>query len=158
MPLRLIRGRPSDLDALRTAGALIAGLTPDGEWLGVCLADCGFDGALVIEAEETHTVLAGSPAPGAGFVQVMTARVSDRAGWEAADAEAVPRFARARPDFLGSLRLWQGSRLVVIDSYTSLARARAGEAAPEDPQDAAAYARWFSHLSEIEWFDLVELW
>lgn len=118
--------------------------------------DGGFEGALVIEAEDATTVLAGSPAPGSEFIQVMTARVNDRAAWEA--AEAVPGFAAARPDFLGSLRMWQGDRLVVIDSYSSVVAARAGEAQPSAPEDEAAYARWFSCLTEVEWLNLEEPW
>lgn len=182
MYVQVLMGRPhrparlrQEWEAVRSgAEAAVAGPTLGGGWLGVLRHDAEpepMSAALlaVVEAcfpgplsrfgsADAQTVLAGSPAPGAGFVQVMQARVADRAGWTAADVEAVPRFAAARPDFLGSLRVWSGDRLTVVDSFRSEAEARLGEAQVPAPADQAAYSRWFSFLVEVSWYDITELW
>lgn len=182
MYARVLAGRPHRLDRLRQewpalrvdAGAAVAGLTPAGGWVGVlrfegpptppdpalaaAVEGC-FEGAPTnFDSADIQLVLAGSPAPGAGFVQVMQARVADRAGWTLADADAVPRFAAARPDFLGSLRIWHDGLLTVVDSFSSEAAARAGEASAPSPEDQAAYLRWFSFLAEVAWHDLLDPW
>lgn len=110
-------------------------------------------------SEDFQFVMAGLPADGCAFVQVMEATVSDREAWAKVDSEGVPRFAAVRPDFLGSLRVWRpGGRLTVIDSFTSEAEARAGEAVPPPPGDQAVYDAWFGFLSDVVWHDLVNPW
>ena len=182
MYVQVFMGRPhraarlrQEWAALRSgAEASVAGPTPSGGWVAVlrhsgpvpppdpallALVGSCLTGPLAsVGSEDAQQILAGAPAPGAEFVQVMQALVRDRAGWAAADAEAVPRFRAARPDFLGSLRVWQGDRLTVVDSYRTLAEARAGEARPPAPEDEAVYSRWFSFLSGVSWHDITELW
>lgn len=182
MYVQVFMGRPSRPARLRQeweavrfgAEASVAGPTLGGGWLGLlrhevepeplpaallAVVESCFPGPLArFASADAQTVLAGSPASGAGFVQVMQARVADRAGWAAADVEAVPRFAAARPDFLGSLRVWSGDRLTVVDSFRSEPEARAGEAQVPAPADQAAYSRWFSFLEEVSWYDITEIW
>ncbi len=173
MNVRLLRGRPHDVSALRAtwpdlrSGArdAVAGLDADGLWHAVLVEPVagppsaqGFEDLSWFSSDDVGSVLAGGPVPGVGFVQVMTARVSDRAAWAAADAEAIPRFAVARPDFLGALRIWRGDHLTVVDSYRSEPEARAGEARGHTPEDEAIYQRWFSYLSDVAWHDLIPPW
>jgi hypothetical protein len=167
---RLLHGRPTDLDALRTrwtalradAGAGVAGVTSAGTWWGVLRNPAGAvpppPELAVLDSADVQLLLAGSPAPGAGFIQIMRARVTDRGGWSAADAVAVPLFAAARPDFLGTLRVWHGDRLTVVDSFSSEAEARAGEARGATPAEQAAYDAWFGFLTDVEWHDLTAPW
>lgn len=170
MTVRVMRGRPDDLGALRTewatwradAKASVAGTDASGEWLAV-LVDPGagpFDHPDLtwFDSEDWQAVLAGSPAPGAEFIQVMTARVSDRDAWAAVDREAIPRFATIRPDFLGALRIWQGDLLTVVDSYRTEAEARAGEGRGHSARDQALFDAWFGHLSNVRWHDLIPPW
>src|SRR5436853_1427557 len=109
---RLLYGRPTDLDVLRVqwsalradAIAGVAGMTTAGDWWGVLrhptnavpptpdLATCLAAAPMVLDSTDVQLLLAGSPAPGAGFIQVMRARVRDRAGWATADAAAIPLF------------------------------------------------------------------
>jgi hypothetical protein len=182
MYVQVYQGRPNrparlqqEWEAVRSgAEASVAGPTVGGGWIGVLrhaaepepLAPAllaVFEGCFPtpltrLGSADVQTWLAGSPAPGAAFVQVMQARVADRAGWAAADADAVPRFAAARPDFLGSLRVWNGDLLTVVDSFKTEAEARAGEAQVPAPEDQAAYSRWFSFLAEVAWHDITEIW
>lgn len=182
MYVQVVRGSPHRADRLRQewaalradSEASVAGLTATGEWIAAlrhggpdtrpgdvlpaAVSACFPLPPEVVGSPDAHLVLAGTPAPGAAFIQVMRARVADRAGWAAADADAVPRFAAARPDFLGSLRVWGADLLTVVDSFSSEAAARAGEAVVPEPADQAAYVRWFSYLTEVSWHDLVELW
>jgi hypothetical protein len=177
---RLLHGRPTDLDGLRARWTALrsaaltgaAGVTTAGDWWGVlhhstdatppppdeAFAACFAAPPLVLDSADPQLLLAGSPAPGAGFIQIMRARVPDRAGWTAADVVAIPRYAAARPDFLGTLRVWHGDRLTVVDSFSSEAEARAGEKRGAAPDDQPLYEAWFAHLSEVEWHDLTAPW
>jgi len=177
---RLLHGRPHDGVDLRAqwaglraaASSGVAGLTADGEWWGVlrhpadatpappngAFAACFVDPPVVLDSPDVQLLLAGSPAPGAGFVQIMRARVRDRAGWSRADEVAVPLFAAARPDFLGTLRVWQGDMLTVVDSFSSEAAARAGEQRGATTAEQAAYDAWFGYLRDVEWHDLTAPW
>lgn len=65
---------------------------------------------------------------------------------------------RPGPDFLGTLRVWQGDLLTVVDSFRSEADARAGEARGATADERAAYDTWFGHLRDVEWHDLTALW
>jgi hypothetical protein len=177
---RLLHGRPREGVDLRAhwaglrvgARAGVAGLTAAGEWWGVlrhpaeatapapngAFVACFLDPPEVLDYPDPQVRLAGSPAPGAGFIQIMRARVSDRAGWSAADEVAVPLFAAARPDFLGTLRVWQDDLLTVVDSFSSEAEARAGEQRGATAAEQVAYDAWFGYLSAIEWHDLTAPW
>jgi hypothetical protein len=177
---RLLYGRATDLDGLRArwtalrsdAIAGVAGVTTAGDWWGVlrhpidatppppddAFAACFAAVPLVLDSPDPQLLLAGSPAPGAGFIQIMRARVPDRVGWTAADEVAIPRYAAARPDFLGTLRVWHGDRLTVVDSFSSEAEARAGEQRGAAPDDQPVYDAWFAFLSEVEWHDLTAPW
>jgi hypothetical protein len=174
---RLIHGRPRDdaelrghWAALRADARAVAGMTATGDWWGLlrhtgdppapddAFAACFEPAPTLLDSADLQVLLAGSPAPGAGFVQIMRARVRNRAAWAAADELAVPLFAAARPDFLGTLRMWQGDRLAVVDSFSSEAQARAGEARGATATEQAAYDAWFAHLADVEWHDLTAPW
>jgi hypothetical protein len=177
---RLLHGRPRAGGDLRAQWAAlraaadhgVAGLTATGDWWGVlrhpvdatppppddAFTACFEAPPTRLDSPDVQLLLAGSPAPGAGFLQIMRARVHDRIGWCAADEVAVPLFVRARPDFLGTLRVWHGDLLTVVDSFSSEADARAGEQRGADPAEQAAYDAWFGHLRDVEWHDLTAPW
>jgi hypothetical protein len=151
----------------------VGGLASSGQWFGVLRwahepipvpqPHGVLEGLLAevrsFDSADVEVLGAGCPAEGATFVQVMEARVADRAGWSDADKVAVPLYAAARPDWLGSLRIWRpGGRLTVLDSFTSEAEARAGEAAVPTVEEKAAYDAWFGFMTDVEWHDLQEPW
>ena len=174
MTVRVLRGRPRDVEALRReweklrteASTSVAGVDASGEWLAVMveptvapsIASFVEEDLEWFDSDDVQAVLAGAPAPGAEFIQLMTARVSDRAAWAELDREAIPRFATIRPDFLGSLRIWRGDLLTVVDSYRTETEARAGEARGHSARDQALFDAWFGHLSNVRWHDLIPPW
>ena len=174
MTVRVLRGRPRDVEVLRRdwaklrtgASVSVAGTDASGEWHAVMIEPDGepavdaldVDDLEWFDSDDAQSVLAGAPAPGAEFIQLMTARVSDRAAWAELDREAIPRFATIRPDFLGSLRIWRGDLLTVVDSYRTEAEARAGEARGHSARDQALFDAWFGYLSNVRWHDLIPPW
>jgi hypothetical protein len=75
----------------------------------------------------TDIEVQGNPSDDAGFVQVMTYDVKDRAALEALEAKVMPELMKARPDVLGTLRVWDGSTAIDLIYFTSEAAAREGE-------------------------------
>ncbi|MFP5319446.1 MAG: hypothetical protein ACLGI2_14280 [Acidimicrobiia bacterium] len=98
-------------------------------------------------------------APEAGFVQMMLARVADRATLERIEAELEEGFRRWRPDFLGGYRIWlPDGRVLALDYFSSEADARAGENSEPPPEVAEKFPQWLAQLSDTEWFDLPDPW
>ena len=69
----------------------------------------------------------------AGFVQVMEGTVKDRAKAEAMETpEMLEQLRAARPDLLGSQRIWfDGGAFMEVAYFTSEADARSGEQTPD---------------------------
>ncbi len=108
---------------------------------------------------DVHVVDGNGPPAAGGFVQFMRAQVPDRGRLEAVEAAIGDRFAALRPDFLAGLRAWTGpDRLTVVDWFTSVADARAGEAANTPADLAALFGEWMSLLRDVEWYDVAEPW
>lgn len=103
-------------------------------------------------------VLADGGSDAAGFVQVMRARCSDRARWEAVEEGAAGLWAEARPDFMGALRVWSGDVVHCVDYFTSEAEARAGERQEPPEELKRLFGEWMSLLGEQVWYDLPEPW
>lgn len=95
----------------------------------------------------------------AGFVQMMRAKVSDRARLEQLEAEMSDRLMAIRPDIIGGYRVWlPDGRVHVVDYFTSEAEARAGETMDYPDDVKATFQEWMGLLSDTEWFDINEPW
>ena len=102
-----------------------------------------FDGEPTFRETSDITVLLDGGSDSAGFVQVMEGTVSDRAKAEALETdEMLEQLRAARPDVIGSVRMWFGGGAFVEAVYfTSEDEARAGETSEEfsgPEQDFAA--------------------
>lgn len=168
-----LHGEWSKTVAESDADDAVGGLTSSGQWIGILRwahapspvpePHGALEGLLSsvqsFDSEDIDVIGAGCPTEGATFVQIMQATVANRADWADADKVAIPLYAAARPDFVGSLRIWgPGGRLTVVDSFTSEAAARAGEALPPSVEQKAAYDTWFGHLTNVEWHDISDPW
>ena len=91
-----------------------------------------FDGEPTFHNSEDVDVQFGGGSDDAGFVQVMDGRVADRSRLAEFEAEWDDRLRAARPDLLGSLRIWlDDERCTVVAYFTSEADARAGESSAD---------------------------
>ena len=106
------------------------------------------------ESSDTATLFDGG-SNDAGFVQVMEGSVSDRAKAEAFETpEMLDQLRAARPDLLGSLRVWFDDATYVEAAYfTSETDARTGEqstdfAAPQEEYMALFGEPTFTDLRE----------
>lgn len=196
MFVQILQGKVADAEALRrqwdewvadlAPGAVgwqgsTAGITADGEWVGVARFDSHeaarrnsdrpeqgewwartepcFAGPVTFHDCADVDVLMTGGSDDAGFVQVMQARTRDRARIEAIEEETERAFARVRPDVIGGLRAWHpDGRLTDVGYFTSEAEARKGEQ-KELPEDLrAAFEEWTSLISDVSWYDLSDPW
>lgn len=96
---------------------------------------------------------------GAGFVQMMQARVADRERFTALTAEMAEAFKDFRPDSIGHVHVWlPDGRLHVVDWFTSETEARAAEK-KEPPADLEEkFGEWMGLCSDVRWIDLPDPW
>jgi hypothetical protein len=105
------------------------------------------------------TLAIGAPSDAAGFVQVMRARVADRARFVEIEERLAEPFHRARPDLLGALRAWHDDdTLTAVDWFSSVADARAGERQEMSEQLKTLFGQWQEQLADTRWFDLLDPW
>jgi len=92
----------------------------------------------------------------AGFVQVMEGTVADRAKAESFETpEMLEQLRKARPDLLGSLRVWfDGGAYVEAAYFTSEEDARKGESSSDFTGPQEEYTALFGELSFIDLRDL----
>ena len=114
-----------------------------------------FDGEPTFrESTDTASLLAGG-SNDAGFVQVMEGTVADRAKAEALETpEMLEQLTAARPDLIGSFRVWfDGGAFAEAAYFTSEAAAREGESSAEfsGPQE-----EYMSLYGEMTFTDLRE--
>lgn len=109
-----------------------------------------------VESTDVQEFLGGASAD-AGFVQVMKSSAGvDRATMEKLDA-GFEQFADARPDLLGTMRIWTGPDATVEVAYfTSETDARAGEKAEMPDELQAMMAETGEIMAGTEYFDLVD--
>jgi hypothetical protein len=108
-----------------------------------------FDGAPTFrESSDTSSLFDGG-SDSAGFVQVMEGTVTDRAKAEAFETpEMLEQLRRARPDLLGSLRVWfPDGRFVDTAYFTSEAAARKGESSSEFEGPAEEFNALFGDMT-----------
>ena len=91
----------------------------------------------------------------AGFVQVMEGTVADRAKAESLETpEMLEQLRQARPDLLGSLRVWfAGGAYVEAAYFTSEDDARKGESSSDFAGPQKEYTDLFGELSFLDLHD-----
>lgn len=110
-----------------------------------------FEGEPVFrESTDTDTILGGG-SDSAGFVQVMEGRVVDRKKAQAFEAEMLDDLQRARPDLIGSHRVWFDDGSYVEAAYfTSEDEARKGEQSADFAGPQEEYMRLFGEMTFID--------
>jgi hypothetical protein len=102
-------------------------------------------------SSDTSTLF-GGPSDKAGFVQIMEGTAPDRAKAEALETpELEARLKEARPDLLGSLRVWfDGGDYVEAAYFTSEEEARKGESSGDFEGDQAEMEAMFGSPTYID--------
>ena len=111
-----------------------------------------FDGEPTFrESTDTPTLFGGS-ASDAGVVQIMEGSVKDRAKAEALETpEMLDQLRAARPDLLGSERVWFDDGTYIEAAYfTSEADARKGEQSEDFAAPQQDYVELFGELTFID--------
>lgn len=103
------------------------------------------------ESSDTATMFDGG-SDQAGFVQVMEGKVSNRAKAEGFETpEMLEQLRKARPDLLGSLRVWfDGGEYVEAAYFTSEADARKGETSADFEGPQEEYTSLFGEMTFID--------
>lgn len=104
------------------------------------------------ESSDVDTVLDGG-SDTAGFVQVMEGKVTDRAKADALETpELLEQLRAARPDLIGSLRVWFPDGAFVEAAYfTSEEEARKGEASAEFSEtEQQSYAEVYGEMTYVD--------
>jgi hypothetical protein len=196
MFVQILQGKVADAEALRrqwdewiaqqAADAVgwqgsTAGITPDGEWVGVARfeseeaarrnsdrpeqgewwarTEACFDGPVVFHDSNDVQLLLEGGSDNAGFVQVMQGRASDRDRFEVIEEEAMNTLPELRPDIIGGLRAWYpDGRFTDVIWFTSEAEAREGERKELPEHLKASFEEWTSLVEDIRWYDLNDPW
>jgi hypothetical protein len=103
------------------------------------------------ESSDVKTLFDGG-SDDARFVQVMEGVVKDRAAAEAMETpEMLQELRTARPDLIGSLRIWfQGGAFVEIAYFTNEAEARKGESSDQFAGPEQAFEKLFGEMSFVD--------
>ncbi len=107
------------------------------------------DGEATFRESSDTSTLFGGPSDEATFVQVMDGTVSDRAKAEAFEtSEMEAQLRAARPDLLGSLRVWfDGGSYIEAAYFTSEEDARKGETSDEFAGPQEEYTALFGEMT-----------
>ncbi|HUR14046.1 MAG TPA: hypothetical protein VM097_06095 [Mycobacteriales bacterium] len=105
-----------------------------------------------IDSSDVQVVI--EPTDDAGFVQVITSTVSDRARLEALNERVSSELATSRPDVIGAVTVWDGDRAIDITYFSSEAEAREGEKKELPAEHKAIFEEWQSLLSDVTYLDL----
>jgi hypothetical protein len=111
-----------------------------------------FDGEPTFrESSDTATLLDGG-SDDAGFVQVMEGTVTDRAKAEAMerDPALLEQLRTARPDLIGSVRVWFGDEFVDTAYFTSEEEARKGESSADFEGPGEEFNELFGEMTFID--------
>jgi hypothetical protein len=111
-----------------------------------------FDGEPSFRESSDVATLFDGGSNDAGFVQVMEGAAKDRAGAEALETpEMLAQLRAARPDLLGSLRVWfAGDEFVDAAYFTSEEAARKGESSSDFSGPEQAYADLLGPMTFID--------
>ncbi len=125
-----------------------------GAWFEKHLASAYEAPPTFTESSDT-TEFFGGGSNDAGFVQVMKSTGVDRQKIEEMDT-VFEKFADARPDVIGGLRVWTGAdNCIDVMYFTSEAEARKGEQAPM-PEEMQQAMQDFEGMGQTEYLDLVD--
>jgi hypothetical protein len=131
-----------------------------------------FDGDPTVRGTTDVELQQGGGSDAAGFVQVISGRVRDRARLVEIETKLMSKMQEMRPDVIGSVRAWDGDRFTEAIYFTSEADARAGEATmgesmggggdqvSEDVEGEplATMAELESLMEDVAYIDLTEPW
>ena len=107
-----------------------------------------------IESSDVGLFLGGG-SDDAGFVQIMKNPDADREELSKLDEGAEERVRKARPDLIGSIRVWTGPRSYIQAAYfTSVADARQAEDEGPAEEIEERYEEMQEAMSEVEFIDL----
>jgi hypothetical protein len=108
-----------------------------------------FDGEPDFRESTDITTLLDGGSDTAGFVQVMEGTVADRGKAEAVETdEMLEQLRAARPDLIGSVRVWfPGGAFVEAAYFTSEADARKGESSAEFSGAEQEFADLFGEMT-----------
>jgi hypothetical protein len=111
-----------------------------------------FDGQPTFRESTDVTTIFEGPTTAAGFVQVIEGRASDRAKAEAFETgEHLAALREARPDLLGSLRVWfEDGSFVEAAHFTGESEARSGERAEAFSGPQQDYVALFGELTFVD--------
>jgi hypothetical protein len=111
-----------------------------------------FDGEPTFRESSDVTALFEGGSDAAGFVQVMEGTVIDRAKAEALETPEMLRQLRAaRPDLIGSLRVWfAGGAFADAAYFTSEEDARKGESSTEFSGPEQEFANLYGEMTFID--------
>jgi hypothetical protein len=114
-----------------------------------------FDGEPTFAESNDVATLFDGGSDSARFVQVMEGSVKDRARAESLETtEMMEQLRSARPDLIGSLRVWlPGGKFVEAAYFTSEQDARAGETSPEFSGPQQAYMDLFGDMTFYDLHD-----
>jgi hypothetical protein len=100
------------------------------------------------ESSDVQEIFGGAR-PDAGFVQIMEGRVADRAKAQAFETpEMLAELQAARPDLLGSQRVWfEDGSYIEAAYFTSEADARSGESSDDFAGPQEEYVSLFGEMT-----------
>ncbi|HEX2384152.1 MAG TPA: hypothetical protein VHI95_16025 [Acidimicrobiales bacterium] len=111
-----------------------------------------FDGEPTFRASTDTGTIFGGGDDSAGFVQVMEGKVTDRAKAESMETpEMLDQLHKARPDLLGSFRVWFADGSFLEAAYfTSEAEARKGEKSSDFEGPGEEFAEVFGEMTFVD--------
>jgi hypothetical protein len=111
-----------------------------------------FDSEPTFRESNDITTMFDGGSDDAGFVQVMEGNVTDRAKADALETpELLEQLRKARPDLLGSVRVWfPGGAFAEAAYFTSEADARKGEASNEFQGQEEEFAAVYGDMTYID--------
>ena len=114
-----------------------------------------FEGPVTFTESSDIDLFLGGGSDDAGFVQIMKNPNADREELSKLDEGAEERVRKARPDLIGSIRLWTGPRSYIQAAYfTSVADARQAEDEGPAEEIEERYEEMQEAMSEVEFIDL----
>lgn len=110
-------------------------------------------------AAEVETMLDyGAACEGAGFVQVIQARVADRGRLVALEDASLEALKATRPSLIGALRGWDGDHFVQPTYFVNEPDARRDEAAAVPDAVAGALSELRDLWDDAHFLDLTDPW
>ena len=94
----------------------------------------------------------------AGFVQIVHGQAADKERMRALEQKMMDQFVSARPEFIGSVRGWEGNYFVEAAYFRSEAEARKGEQALAGAGLQDLMEQWHQAAGGPKFVDLKDPW